>query len=583
MVMRLVAFVPALLALGLLAIIGATAELLPAFRAIAIGCIVLSVLAGALFGRETMRLHASVVLAVAAVTAMGQTRSGIPFGMLPYDVGCIAFALGAIACLRAPHLVRTKTVEHGSRTRAAITIVVVGTLVTLGLATQLPRVAVAVEHRVTALFVGGSTTGDAQGFSARMALGSLRGMLQSDRVVMRVRGARVDYLRGAVFDTYDGRAWSSSTDDRRIVRAATADEAVTTTTIVFARSALAGSGREARWFLPAGACETYTGSGEISIDAAGIAHPEPVADADEIRFRTSSTCSAPLIARAPTDADTTIPPALRARIAPVGASWTAGAGSVRAKLETLTRELGRFRYSLDTLRDTDIDPIEDLLTRHHEGHCEIFAAALVMLARAEAIPARVVTGYRVSEENPLMRYAVVRERNAHAWVEAWVDGTWTRFDPTPITEGRPAHSSALASVLDLASFASDRAVTMAARVGVVRLLASLAALGFALLVARRLYVELRARRRKTKAPIVERPLPCFNVLEGALAQIGHARLPSEPLERFAGRMASLDEPWAGNVAAAVLRYAGLGTESDVARVLEQIAAELPRKSGGVAR
>ncbi|HHQ14032.1 MAG TPA: DUF4129 domain-containing protein, partial [Chromatiales bacterium] len=53
-----------------------------------------------------------------------------------------------------------------------------------------------------------------------------------------------------------------------------------------------------------------------------------------------------------------------------------------------------------------------------------------VLARAAGIPARVVTGYQGGELNPLGNYWIVRQADAHAWVEVWLDGHWERIDPT---------------------------------------------------------------------------------------------------------------------------------------------------------
>jgi hypothetical protein len=53
--------------------------------------------------------------------------------------------------------------------------------------------------------------------------------------------------------------------------------------------------------------------------------------------------------------------------------------------------------------------------------------------RAGGVPARVVTGYQGGEWNPIGGYLVVRQSDAHAWAEVWIDGRgWRRIDPTAI-------------------------------------------------------------------------------------------------------------------------------------------------------
>src|SRR5690606_26770165 len=62
------------------------------------------------------------------------------------------------------------------------------------------------------------------------------------------------------------------------------------------------------------------------------------------------------------------------------------------------------------------------------GH---FASAYVTLMRAAGLPARVVTGYLGGTWNPVGEYFAVRQADAHAWAEVWLeDQGWVRFDPT---------------------------------------------------------------------------------------------------------------------------------------------------------
>jgi hypothetical protein len=88
---------------------------------------------------------------------------------------------------------------------------------------------------------------------------------------------------------------------------------------------------------------------------------------------------------------------------------------------------------------------------------------MVLMLRAEGIPARFVTGLLGSEYNPIEGYFVVRQSNAHAWVEAEIaPGVWSVFDPTP-PAGRPGiDSSGLGAfagqVYDFLVFRWDRYV-----------------------------------------------------------------------------------------------------------------------------
>lgn len=75
--------------------------------------------------------------------------------------------------------------------------------------------------------------------------------------------------------------------------------------------------------------------------------------------------------------------------------------------------------------------VDRFLFGTRKGFCEHYAASFTFLMRAAGIPARVVTGYLGGELNPIGHYLIVRQRDAHAWSEVWLDGHgWTRVDPT---------------------------------------------------------------------------------------------------------------------------------------------------------
>ena len=88
-----------------------------------------------------------------------------------------------------------------------------------------------------------------------------------------------------------------------------------------------------------------------------------------------------------------------------------------------------FVYTLnpDLLGDNAMD---DFLFNTKRGFCEHYASAFVYLMRAAGIPARVVIGYQGGKMNPLDNYMIVRQSDAHAWAEVWLDDHWQRVDPT---------------------------------------------------------------------------------------------------------------------------------------------------------
>jgi hypothetical protein len=93
----------------------------------------------------------------------------------------------------------------------------------------------------------------------------------------------------------------------------------------------------------------------------------------------------------------------------------------------------RFTYTLDTpAARPGMDPIAWFLTEGKRGHCEYFASAMAGMCRSVGINARVIAGYVAGEFDAGNGAYIVRESNAHAWVEAEVArNVWITFDPTP--------------------------------------------------------------------------------------------------------------------------------------------------------
>jgi len=77
------------------------------------------------------------------------------------------------------------------------------------------------------------------------------------------------------------------------------------------------------------------------------------------------------------------------------------------------------------------DPVDRFLFDTRRGFCEHYASAFSVLLRSAGIPTRIVLGYQGGEINPLGGHLIVRQSDAHAWTEVWLDGLgWYRVDPT---------------------------------------------------------------------------------------------------------------------------------------------------------
>jgi len=125
-----------------------------------------------------------------------------------------------------------------------------------------------------------------------------------------------------------------------------------------------------------------------------------------------------------------------------------------------------YRYTLNPKKGDGRTPLSDFLFHAKEGYCEQYATSMVIMLRTLGIPARVVTGYVQGQWNDIGNYLLLRQRDTHSWVEAYLpynfskrnphtlnnkteEMAWIRFDPTA-SEGlvSPVRSSRLALYID---------------------------------------------------------------------------------------------------------------------------------------
>lgn len=118
-----------------------------------------------------------------------------------------------------------------------------------------------------------------------------------------------------------------------------------------------------------------------------------------------------------------------------------------------------FTYSLNLLGKGDhVTPLGNFLLNTRSGFCEYYATATALLLRNIGIPSRYAIGYAVEEKSILEGKYIVRERHAHAWAEAFVDGHWMVVDTTPSNwlDRDAERASLFESIRDLFSFASHK-------------------------------------------------------------------------------------------------------------------------------
>lgn len=128
-----------------------------------------------------------------------------------------------------------------------------------------------------------------------------------------------------------------------------------------------------------------------------------------------------------------LPRNLSPRLRELAESWHASAKTdvdiVQAGLNHLRTQ--GFKYTLEPGTYLGPGALEDFMFNRKVGFCEHFSASFATLMRAAGVPSRVVLGYLGGEMSMTASHMIVRQSDAHAWTEVWLNGTgWTRIDPT---------------------------------------------------------------------------------------------------------------------------------------------------------
>ena len=306
------------------------------------------------------------------------------------------------------------------------------------------------------------------GFTDSVELGQIGKIKKNNTVVMRMQtGAPVHYpllrWRGIALTNFDGRRWTSSDTARKtilpgsdgwITLATRADMEGRPATQVHFLALLQPLASDAL-FAPAQVfalrgnfasdAGTYTEAirrSLLSVDSEGSIYNDS-RNLSQIRYEGVSLLpvARPVEARsAGTDYPPEIreiylqlPPELNPRIPGLAQQITAGANNPYDKAIALESYLrGNFAYTLNLTGEPGADPLAHFLFETKAGHCEYFASAMTVMLRTLGIPSREVNGFLPGEYNDVAGDYIVRESDAHSWVEAYFPGSgWVTFDPTP--------------------------------------------------------------------------------------------------------------------------------------------------------
>ena len=284
--------------------------------------------------------------------------------------------------------------------------------------------------------IPGSTSSGATGLNDTMSPGDITNLALSDEVAFRVefdgRPPRAGdlYWRGPSLAGFNGRTWSMEQGTRRGERVAATIEYRGEPTSY--RVTLEPNGRN--WAFALDMPREWSGDASLRMGSdyqlgTFFGAPRP----RRLDYRVSSHVD--YRAREPLNEGErrmfrALPQGSNPRARELAKSWLADGATGTAIVDRAMDYLRSqpFAYTL-TPPALGAQPVDEFLFETREGFCEHYSSALTFLLRAAGLPARVVMGYQGGELNTLGGYYIVRQTDAHAWTEVWLeDEGWIRVD-----------------------------------------------------------------------------------------------------------------------------------------------------------
>ncbi len=332
--------------------------------------------------------------------------------------------------------------------RASVSILLLLIIVAVPMFFALPRVGGA--------GLGSSASGLSgfTGFSDSVRLGQIGQLKQNDQVVMRVRVENKNknrsfgslHWRGVALDSFDNQTWSKSKDviteprirgerDFFLIDYSSNRNDVTVQTVYLEPLDSSVLFALARPVVVQGNFPILVKDSEGSMSF-------PRKDAERVTYKVLSDQYLPSAQELKNDNENysekderylELPADLDGRIAQLTKQLTANAKNRFDKARTIESYLqNEFGYTLE-LKASGEQPLADFLFNVRAGHCEYFATAMAVMLRTQGIATRIVNGFQEGEYNETADAYIVRQKNAHSWVEVYFPETnaWIPFDPTP--------------------------------------------------------------------------------------------------------------------------------------------------------
>jgi hypothetical protein len=404
------------------------------------------------------------------------------------------------------------------------------------------------------------------GFSTVARLGTVARCktFRSDSVALRISSNDPPgYLRGKAFDEFYNSDWISSSGGRLVQPTDTILPGMTPPLPGEHLFHLQEGRKTSRcvdvtWsqkdlgellFAPLGAVGVKTSTITVSVNRHDVAQtvnnlletPYQVAISDE---RLTDALTPELKARL-LKIPRTLDPRIRALATRLFASCATQDARISA-VQAFFRD--NFQYSLEIDIPRGKEPLAFFLFENRSGDCEYFATAAVMLLRLGGIPCRYVTGFVPSEHNDYNGTWIARNKDAHAWVEAYVEPKgWTTIEATPESGIPQQHetSSLVARIWEAVTSYLRDVTFRTRRLGFLYLLKSvlsnrLLVLCLAILVAwsgTRIARDWRAKRTiDSESPHQKELRRLLKLLDKVAARHQFVRRASETIGQFADRI-----------------------------------------------
>jgi transglutaminase-like putative cysteine protease len=276
----------------------------------------------------------------------------------------------------------------------------------------------------------GSSAGS--GLSDTMSPGDITELALSDEIAFRVRFSTAPpppqerYWRGPVLHDFDGRTWRRTSSYLNAAPALQLQGPAYRYTLSLEphqHNWIFALDWPSHWDLPRGA---LTGDYTL-VQPDPVSRPIDVEATSYTRVQSSEPLS--ILSRR---RDTKLPSNRNPRTVQLAQSLRGvhpdDMDYVRAVLELFTQQPFYYTLTPPKLADNSVDAF---LFDTKRGFCGHYASAFATLMRAAGIPARVVTGYQGGTFNRFADYWILRQSDAHAWTEIWIEGRgWLRIDPT---------------------------------------------------------------------------------------------------------------------------------------------------------